>query len=144
MLPLSRASLLALLLAIAGCDFIYERPEIAVFTDFGAPYDVLLTANVGSPAGTLVPPYVDGDDRLVVDVGYRAGCVASRFVLESRLRDAETAELWLLHRAEAGSCASGPLVEERLVLTLPAAARPFPTLVLLTPDQRALVLDRLH
>lgn len=140
---LSRTSLLALFLSFAGCDLVYERPEPDFFTDFGEPYDVQITSTIGSPAGTPMPPYVS-EDRLVVDVTYRSGCEASRFVPEHRQRDAETAELWLRHRAEDGSCESGTLVEERLVFALPAAARAAPRLVLLTPDQHALVLDRIN
>ena len=58
---------LALLLALSGCDLIYERPEPAFQIDFGEPYAIGLSAAT-APAGALATPYVTPDNRLVADV----------------------------------------------------------------------------
>ena len=62
--------------------------------------------------------------------------------MELDVRDGTTAELWLVHQAEPGSCMSEVEVGQRLTLTLPSIADQVPRLVLLTPDQGALVLKR--
>ena len=140
MRPLARPALV-LLLVIAGCDVIYERPAIDFSTDFGEPYDVLLSEAPGmSPA----PPFVTADGRLVVDVAYRSGCSESRFAVEARRRDAQTAEVWLVHHAEAGSCEAGTPAVRRLTFALPAGVVEVSRLVLLLPDRSAVVLARAY
>lgn len=136
----AHATLFALLLALVGCDVIYERPEPDFSTDFGEPYEVLLRND--APGMTAPPPFVTAENRLVVDVASRSGCAASRFAVQFRRHDAQTAELWLVHRAEAGSCETGTLVEERLALPLPAVVAEAPRLVLLLPDRSTVRLDR--
>lgn len=143
LLPLS---CLALSVFAAGCDVIYERPEPQAVIDFGEPYAVGIEAR-NAANGTLAPPYISSDNQLVADVTYPSDCVASRFVVRFEARDIETADVWMVHRADAGSCEAeaGEAeadVAERLTLTLPASAERFPRIVLLTPDQRAVVLDR--
>lgn len=140
--PPTRASLLVLLLVFTGCDVIYDRPEIDFSTDFGEPYEVLLRND--APGVTASPPYVTADARLVVDVAYRSGCAVSRFSVQARQRDTQTAELWLRHRAEAGSCEAGEVEERRLTLPLPTAMAEVPRLVLLLPDRSTLTLDRVY
>ena len=140
-MPLAARPALVLLLVLAGCDVIYERPAIDFSTDFGEPYDVLLSEAPGmSPA----PPFVTADGRLVVDVTYRSGCSASRFSVEARRRDARTAEVWLVHHAEAGSCEAGSPAVRRLTFALPADVAETPRLVLLLPDRGSLVLARAY
>ncbi len=140
MRPLARPALV-LLLVIAGCDVIYERPAIDFSTDFGEPYDVLLSE---APGMRPAPPFVAADGRLVVDVAYRSGCSASRFSVEARRRDAQTAEVWLVHHAEAGSCEAGSPAARRLTLALPADVVEVSRLVLLLPDRSSVVLDRVY
>ena len=132
---------LVLLLPVMGCDVIYERPEPGSFIDFGEPYAIGFDA-ASAPAGTPASPYVDAGNRLVVDVRYRADCEASRFTAAFEARDARTAEVWLVHQATPGSCATGAAVTERVALPLPARADEVSRLILLTPDQGALVLER--
>lgn len=140
--PLARPILLVLLLALAGCDVIYDRPEIDFSTDFGAPYEVVLGDAVQGSAPA--PPFVASDRHLVVDVAYRSGCAASRFSVHARRRDAQTAEVWLLHRAAEGSCTSGSMAERRLTMPLPDAVAETPRLLLLLPDRTAVALGRVY
>lgn len=141
MRPLLTLLALALLIPASGCDVIYERPELELLVDFGEPYAIGLEAAM-APAGVLATPYVSNDNKLVVDVTYRADCTSSRFTVDLDVRDGITADLWLVHRAVPGSCGSDVEVSERLSIPLPSVADQVPRLVLLTPDQGALVLKR--
>lgn len=142
MRPAFTAIVLTIACTVAGCDVIYERPELDSLVDFGEPYLTRDEGALTAPAGAREAPYVTSDDRLIVDVTYRADCVASQFILQLNARDQETIDLWLVHNAAAGSCATGDAISRRLVFELPANAARFRRQVLLTPDRGSIVLER--
>lgn len=133
---------LVLVVLLVGCDAIYERPGLEERVDFGEPYTIRTTLGHSSPAGARDAPYITSDDRLVVDVTFRARCEANRFVLRAEPRDQETIDLWLVHQATPESCTGEDEVERRLVFDVPAYVAPYRRQVLLTPDRGPIVLER--
>ena len=113
------ASLVLLLLALAGCDSAMDAEPT-----FGDPYQV---SEAPAPAVT-----VNGADaRLTVTVEYGGGCQEHDFVLRSRdLGD--RVEVWFVHDARGDTCDA--LVTETLTAALPGVAAEAEALVLQTPS----------
>lgn len=127
---------------MAGCDAIYERPAPEVAIDFGAPYSVQSAGFASIPPGARSAPYVTLDNHLVADIAYPVDCKGSFFTTAFKPRDERTADVWLVHHAESGSCGADALREERLTVPLPHRVEKVPRLILLTPDEGALQVDR--